>query len=175
VNPWSRAEPGSEAMERELFARRARALETRRAPEVGSAGAVPSLASVLRAAKANEERRETDAARSAHGRTFVAMALAAACMMAAFTKLPSTPSTRARDAIAAEMDASAPRASLTLETASEETCTLDDEVLVSEERACLAPAPLFTAALAPALAIASSSNVTTCASSEPHDPDAVCR
>ena len=45
---------------------------------------VPSLASVLQRAEATRE------ARGARGRAFVAMALAAACMMAAATRLPRT-------------------------------------------------------------------------------------
>ncbi len=175
MNPWSRAEPGSEAVERELFARRARAMEAR-----GTASGAPSLASVRQAAKSGrrsravDESREADASRSAHGRAFVAMALAAACMMAAFTKLPSA---QPRDAIVADVDASAARggpSARALETRSSDTCTLDDEVLVSEERrSCLAPAPLFSAA--PKLAIASVRSPTTCASDESRDTDAVCR
>jgi hypothetical protein len=174
VSPWSRAERESEAAERELFVRRARALE----PAV-----IPSLASVLRAA--DDESRESDAARNAHGRTFVAMALAAACMMAAATKLPTT---EARGMIAAERDAGAPRG-YTLETASAETCTLDDAVLFSEEKACSAPVPLFSAAPAGGanVTLAASSlpppmpaSIPTpasgeCGGEEPPGPDAVCR
>jgi hypothetical protein len=134
VNPWMTAQPGSEALERDLFARRARAMEPAQ---------VPPLAAVLRAVETN---RETRAARGAQGRTFMAMALAAACLMAAFTRLPSTEAT---GAIVADLDASAPRQGTAVLTASAATCTLDDETsdpLMSIERACVAPAPLFTAA-----------------------------
>ena len=134
MNPWSEAEPGSEAMDRELFARRARALEP---------AAVPSLSEVLRAARAEEDSRETRAARGAQGRAFVAMALAAACMTAAVTKLPGIAT---RGTIAAEVDASAPGATSKTEMATTAACELHDEVLMSEEQACFAPAPLFTAA-----------------------------
>jgi hypothetical protein len=141
VNPWSGADADrdGERMERELFAGRARAL---------GPAAIPSLASVLRAA---ETSRETRAARSAHGRAFMAMMLAAACMTAAITKLPTAATT---GAIAPDVDASAPRAASAYETAAAATCTLDDELLVSEESACFAPAPLFTAAPAVAASLA---------------------
>ncbi len=115
-------------MERDLFARRARAMEP---------ASVPSLASVLSAV---DESRETSAARSAHGRALMTLALAAACMLASITKLPLT---ETRASIEGEnIDASAPRA---LVAASESTCSLDDEIAASEERACVDPTRLFSA------------------------------
>jgi hypothetical protein len=137
VNPCSSAdrESESESFERELFARRARALEP---------GAIPSLASVLRAAEA---KRESSAAWGARGRAAVAMTLAAACMMAALSKLPLA---EERGTIVAEIDASAPPPVRALargaETTSADVCTMTDEVLASEESACFAPAQLFTPA-----------------------------
>jgi hypothetical protein len=164
VNPWSKAEPGtesagsdgqgSESFERELFARRARA--------IGPA-AIPSLASVMRAAEATQEEHPAQGAR---GRAIVALALAAACLMAASTRVPHV---ETNGMIVPDMDAAAPalasasRPVLSL-YAAEATpageCTLGEEIASAEERACFAPVtppaagPLFTPAplfsLAPA-------------------------
>jgi hypothetical protein len=153
VNPWSGAEPGSEAAERALFARRARA-EQALGPAV-----VPSLASVLEAARTSDDGRETRAQRGAQSRAFVAMALAAACMAAAVTKLPTATT---RGSIAADFDAGAPSATNGARGAGRAiepamaTCELDDEVLMSEERACFAPTALFTVAPPPTTAALSS-------------------
>ncbi|MGO8998712.1 MAG: hypothetical protein ACLQVI_35770 [Polyangiaceae bacterium] len=143
MNPLRSAETeaeteSSEALERELFARRARALD----PVV-----VPSLASVLRAA---EVKREARVARGARVQTFAAMALAAACMVATLTKLPRTETRRVpAESIAAERDASA-GAPMTLASAEDvppgATCSMEEATLPSEERACVMPAPLFTPA-----------------------------
>jgi hypothetical protein len=158
VNPWSRAEAGGESVERDLFARRARALE----PAV-----VPSLAAVLREAAA---RREARAVVSARGRSFVAMALAAACLMAALTKVPR-PETLSgtREPIAAERDASAGSeaapviASSAQEPAAGDTCSMEDQRLaLEEEQACFTPAPLYT----PAPAFAGTQASRTCDSNE---------
>ena len=141
MNPWSSAEAGDESLERELFARRARAL----APAV-----VPSLASVLRAAEATREAREI---RRARGRASVAVILAAACMMAALTRLPRTETRGERgetgESIAADIDASAGypvSQSIAQDVPAEPVCSIDDEIVASEEPACFASAPLFTPA-----------------------------
>jgi hypothetical protein len=147
VNPWNGAEPESaeEAEERDLFARRARALGR---AEVGS------LASVLRAARVSRDLTEalggdqwSPAASGARVRTLVAVTLAAACMTAAVTRLPRT---RTSNAIAPEIDASSPHLTSAPDTGgsagtagSGATCFASDEVLVSEEAACFSPA-LFT-------------------------------
>jgi len=131
VNPWSGAEAESELADRELFERRAQALGRE---------SVPPLAAVLRAADAVPA---APAGNGAKARAFVAMTLAAACMAAAVTRLPSRDG---RPMISAEIDAGA-RAMTSYETASSETCSMDDEMLVSEETACIDPAPrLFSAA-----------------------------
>lgn len=125
MNPWSDGGPKEETAERGLFERRARAL---------GPAAVPSLASVLRAVDAP---KEPFALRGSRGRTLMAMTLAAACMMAAVTRLPSS-STHAT--IRAESDAGAARVattSVSYETAAADTCTMDDDRLVSEETVCL--------------------------------------
>jgi hypothetical protein len=136
VNPWSSAEPGRESAERELFARRARALDP---------AEVPSLATVLRAA---EVRREAHAAGGARGRAFMAMALAAACMMAALTRLPHPQAgIEPRASIAAELDASSPSelvAASVQEPAAGDTCASQDERLALEEQQCVVPTPLYT-------------------------------
>jgi hypothetical protein len=171
VNPWSGAE-GGESMERELFARRARALEPAR---------VPPLADVLRAARVKREEhdgRERHAMGSARGRTVMAVALAAACMMATLTKLPSIGNQIGpRASIAAEMDASAGGEIVpasTQEPAAGDTCSARDERLalgIEEQQACFAPAPLYT----PAPAIAPLPDVP-CHASDPHpcDPNESC-
>jgi hypothetical protein len=153
VSPWrsNESDEGDEGLERHLFARRARALE----PAV-----VPSLASVLQRAEATRE------ARGAHGRVFVAMALAAACMMAAATRIPRTEiRAGAAESIAAEIDASATNvmsSAVAQEAPPGATCSMDDEIFTSEERTCFAPAPLFTPAPAfaapPPMTLACSSN-----------------
>jgi hypothetical protein len=139
VNPWSSAEAGGESTERELFARRARALDP---------AEVPSLAAVLGAA---EVRREAHAAGSARGRAFVAVALAAACMMAALTKLPHAQSgVRQSDSIAAETDASSGSdiiAASAEEPPAGDTCTSEDARLALEEQqVCSTPVQLYTPA-----------------------------
>jgi hypothetical protein len=157
VSPW-RSNESDERLERDLFARRARALE----PAI-----VPSLASVLQQAEATRE------ARGARGRAFVAMALAAACMMAAATRLPRT-EIRAgvAESIAAEIDASATSvmsSAVAQEVPPGATCSMDDEIFTSEERTCFAPAPLFTPAptfTPPPMTLACSSN-ESCAMSTP--------
>ncbi len=153
MNPWSGAEGATsvpnvtdatdEASERELFARRARALEP---------AALPSLASILRAADVPVEAVVASStaglpgSQPGRGRTVVAMLLAAACMTAAITRLPGT---EARQTISAE-DAGAPgmaRFESTMELASsEEVCSMDNEVASAEESACVSPAPVFAAA-----------------------------
>jgi hypothetical protein len=141
VSPWSRAEAEGESFERELFARRARALKP---------GSVPSLDAVLRAA---ESRREVAAAGHARGRAFVAMALAAACLVAALTKLPRGEARHGgAAAITRDIDASAgvggfsPAlfAAAAPEPPAGSECTVDDARLAREERACMAPAHLYT-------------------------------
>jgi hypothetical protein len=137
VSPWSSAETEKETMadgeafERELFARRARAL---------GAEAVPSLASVMRAAESN---REESAVRGARGRVIMAAVLAAACMMAALTRIPRVETS---GAIVAEVDAAAPASDTIVEAAPAGECTMNEEIVASEESACVAPTPLFTPA-----------------------------
>ena len=168
MNPWSEAEPGSEASERELFARRARALEPAAVPSLGEVLRAARAAAPARAARSAEDSGDPRAARGAQGRAFVAMALAAACMTAAVTKLPGA---AVRGSIAAEVDASAPGrapgpgSGSGTPLASSATCELEDEVLVSEERACFAPAPLFTVAPRSAL-ISAPSSPLACTASE---------
>ena len=144
MNPWNGAEPESaeEAEERDLFARRARALGP---AEVGS------LASVLRAARGRRDLPEAlggdtwgPAAPGARVRTLVAVTLAAACMTAAVTRLPRS---QTSGTIAPEIDASSPRMASAADPAgtagtagSGASCTASDEVLVSEETACFSPA-----------------------------------
>jgi len=86
VNPWNGAdaESAEEAKERDLFARRARALRQADDPGKSPTGEVASLASILRAARLTRDVPEAlgaekwgPAARGARARTIVAMSLAA--------------------------------------------------------------------------------------------------
>ncbi len=141
MNPWNEAEASDESLERELFARRARALD---APDV------PSLSAVMRAAEAR--RLEVAPVKGNRGHAPVlALALAAACAMAAITRLPRG-ETPPGDTIRAEIDAG-PAATFMTAAASNEvatpgsTCSLDDERLArgeAEERECVAPAAQYT-------------------------------
>ena len=148
MNPWKGADPESaeEAEERALFTRRARVL---------ARGEVASLASVLRAARVS---RDVADARGGRVRAIVAVTLAAACMTAAVTRLPGT---QTRGAIAADIDASSPRPAVPPETAvhsapasaltSGVPCSSSNEVLFSEEIACVSPT-LFTSTSAASIA-----------------------
>jgi hypothetical protein len=153
VSPWSRAEAGEdgsargvaapasdERAERELFARRARAL--------GPAG-VPTLAAVLRAADVAQAR----GARRA--RPLAALALAAACVGAVWVGLPGTNASRT---IVADLDAGAlpgpygeARSSAGSQAGEESTCTnAEGNVFASTElRACVAQPVTFTALTPP--------------------------
>ncbi len=134
MSPWSEAQTESESFERDLFARRARALPP---------AAVPSLETVMRAAAA---RREAAAAKSARGRMFVAMSLAAACMMAAITRLPHGDVRGAGPAsIVPDVDAAtstAPFSPHQLASAVEDPAPAgecEDQRLALEEHVCVAP------------------------------------
>jgi hypothetical protein len=148
VSPWSRAETGDgsvkgaaapaldERAERELFARRARALGP---SEVGS------LASVLRAADVSRARS------SLRAPPLAAFALAAACFAAAWAGLPGTNASRT---IVADLDAGtspAPygeaRSTVASPPGEESTCTnAEGNVFASTElRACVAQPVTFTA------------------------------
>ena len=167
MSPWSRAEaegevnaPEEETFERDLFARRERALES-----AGTVGAIPALAVVLRAADVSREARVE---RSARGRSFVAMALAAACFTAALTKLPQVETHPG--AIAADMDAGPPRAGMLVEETAAETCAAGDYPFTAapaEPRACFPPAPTFSFATAASLVSVATFTPVTPAPAEP--------
>ena len=90
MNPWSRAESGAERDERELFARRARALAPMKPPP---------LSAVLRAA---EKTAVPHGPRGSRASSFATFVLAAACFAAVWHRLPSFVAT---DAITPEEDA----------------------------------------------------------------------
>ncbi len=135
MSAWSRAQPEDERNERELFARRARALPP--AP-------VPSLETVLREV---DRAREAHEARRARGRALVSMALAAACVAASVASVPRVGSRLAtHDRILADRDASTPSAVLSIEPETE-ACEAEPSreivAMSSEPPACYAPPAAF--------------------------------
>ena len=138
MSRWSSTEV-DESAERGLFARRVQAL---------GPAEVPSLEAVLEAADREGERVVPSGARGSRSRALVATALAAACVAAAFAKLPRT---EARVTITADGDAGVRRAAVQTEIAAGATCSMG-EVLASEESACFepplsrAPAPVVSPA-----------------------------
>ena len=110
MNPWSRAETG-EPEERELFARRARALPP---------ASLPALADVLRAA---DESREQSGARS---RVLMGAILAAACFAATVTALPTI----------GKHATTSPHASIVPDDAGIKTTVVAGEVLPDEPCIC---------------------------------------
>lgn len=142
MSAWSRAQPENEREERALFARRAQALPP---------ASLPSLEAVLREV---DRAREAQEARRAHGRAFVGMALAAACVAASIVSAPRIGGRLAtQDRITADLDASTPNAALSFEppTGPDETCEqapdhASDHAIVAmstEPPACYAPPVYF--------------------------------
>ena len=128
MSRWSSTEV-DESAERALFARRAQAL---------GPAEVPSLDAVLEAADREGERVAPSGVRGSRSRALVATALAAACVAAAFAKLPRT---EARVTITADGDAGVRRAAVQPAMVSGATCSLGDGVLAAEESACFEPPP----------------------------------
>ena len=130
-----------EALERALFEGRRRASEREHGP-----AEAPPLEAVLRGV---DESNVVRVERSAGARAVVAVALAAACFMAALTKLPRVDT--GTGSIAPDVDAGAPSVAAFVEHAAAATCSdgVDPvEVCGSEERACYSPAT--TLAFSPA-------------------------
>ncbi|HEY8086634.1 MAG TPA: hypothetical protein VIF09_02285, partial [Polyangiaceae bacterium] len=126
MSRWTSTEV-DESAERALFARRAQSLAT---------AAVPSLEAVLAAANREDERIVPSGVRGSRSRALVATALAAACVAAAFAKLPRR---EPRVTITADGDAGIRRAAVQPEIVPGATCSMSDGLLAVEESACVEP------------------------------------
>lgn len=126
-----------EAVERGLFARRARVLDVR--------AGVPSLDAVLRASR--KESRETSP--SAWGRGLTAIAVAAACALAVMKTRPhETPRPHIQPEPERATQGAAASKDVACEAPEESACSLESArsspvTVVDDERACVAPPATF--------------------------------
>ncbi len=144
MSPWSRTDaeaadeeallsspqaPFDESFERELFARRARALP---------APVVPPLAAVMRLSKVQPVPAVIRPRRP--GGRVVEVLLAVACVAVALAKLPRPGPDQAKP-IVADVDAGATAPLLVGGYSSADECPMSDDMFASEGRACFAPEP----------------------------------